>query len=465
MKTLQMKINIPGDADREIRSICSTLKSVGHECFIVGGSVRDLILGREAGDFDLATDATPEKVTRLFKRVIPTGIKHGTVSLLFGQRQYEITTYRADGTYLDGRRPEEVRYAKTLEEDVRRRDFTVNGLAYDIERGEVIDHPGGLEDMERRLIRTIGDPVERFSEDGLRPYRACRLAARLGFTIDADTFEAIGKTLGIASMVSMERVRDELMKLLGAGTPSVGLEYMRTSGLMDLFLPELSACHGLMQNRFHLYDIYYHSLYSCDAAPVDEPVLRLGSLLHDLGKVPTRREGTDGDYTFYNHEVIGARMAKKIMRRLKFSNEDTDRVANLVVNHMFHYTDEWTDGAVRRFMRKVGMENLEDLLAIRMADRRGNGLRDGMPQPIKELKKRIAKIIEDANAITVKDLDINGHIIMEEFSVQPGRIIGCILAELLELVLDHPELNTRETLVEKAREIYNELKDREEFRR
>ena len=266
-------------------------------------------------------------------------------------------------------------------------------------------------------------------------------------------------------MVSMERVRDELIKLLEADVPSIGFERMRESGLMGLFLPELAAGYGLVQNKYHLYDIYYHSIYSCDAAPKNDPVLRLASLLHDLGKVPTRRPAEGGEYTFYNHEVIGARIARRVMKRLKFSNEEIERVTNMVVNHMFHYTDEWTDGAVRRFMRKVGVENLKDILEIRMADRRGNGMRDGIPQPIRELLRRIDRVIEAENAITVRDLDIDGHVVMEEFDVKPGPIIGHILNELLELVLDDPEMNTRPGLLEKARAIYVQVKDDERFRR
>jgi poly(A) polymerase/tRNA nucleotidyltransferase (CCA-adding enzyme) len=240
---------------------------------------------------------------------------------------------------------------------------------------------------------------------------------------------------------------------------------MRESGLLGLFLPELAASHGMTQNKYHLHDIYYHSIYSCDAAPGKDPVLRLASLLHDLGKVPTRRAAEDGEHTFYNHEVIGARIARRVMKRLKFSNEEIERVTNLVVNHMFHYTDEWTDGAVRRFMRKVGVENLKDILEIRMADRRGNGMRDGMPQPIRELLRRIDRVIEAENAITVRDLDIDGYALMDEFGVKPGPVIGHILNELLEVVLDSPELNTRETLLAKAREIYELAKDDERFRR
>jgi len=435
-----------------VQMIVRTFAEKGFECYLVGGSVRDLCMGSGVEDFDFATNARPEEMMRLFRRVIPTGIKHGTVTLLFGDRPYEVTTYRSDGKYLDGRRPESVSFSKTLEEDVLRRDFTINGLAYDLEKEEVIDYVGGLDDIDARIIRTIGDPHERFGEDGLRPYRACRFAAKLEFTMEEKTFHAITDALDIARCVSAERVRDELVKLLESRRPSVGLEYMRKSGLMDLFLPELARCYGIEQNKYHLYDIYYHSVYSCDAASPGNRVVRLAALLHDIGKVATKREGEDGDSTFYNHEVLGARMARKILTRLRFSNEDVERVTNLIVNHMFHYTDDWTDGAVRRFMRKVSLENLDDLFLVRLADREGNGMRGGLPAPITRLKQRIEKVIEDQNAITVRDLDINGYVVMEEFNLKPGPVIGKLLNHLLEIVLDLPEMNTREVLLEKARE-------------
>lgn len=457
--TTPTRIELPANAAQDIRAIVRAIVESGHECYLVGGSVRDLILGRPVYDFDFATDAHPTVVTKLFRRTVPTGIKHGTVTVLIRDRAYEVTTYRADGTYLDGRRPESVTFSKTLREDVARRDFTINGLAYDVLREEIIDYVEGLEDLARRSIRTIGDPLARFTEDGLRPFRACRFAAALEFGIEPETLDAIPQTLEVARLVAVERVRDELMKMLAAPRPSVGLEYLRVSGLMDLVLPELARCHGVSQNKYHVYDVYYHSLYSCDAAPAERPVIRLAALLHDLGKIPTRRAGDDGEATFYNHEVVGTRMAKAVMKRLKFPAEDIQKVANLVNNHMFHYTDEWTDGAVRRFMRKVDLENLEDLFALRLADRRGNGQRDGLPAPIRELMRRIDTVIEEENAIKVTDLDINGHVIMQEFGVAPGPIIGKILNELLELVLDDPALNARDVLVERARGIFARLRE------
>lgn len=451
------KINIPEAIKTDISGIADKLIKNGYECYLVGGSVRDLLLGIPVFDYDFATNARPEEVVKLFKRVIPTGIKHGTVTVLTKTNQFEITTYRCDGKYINGRRPEKVSFSDTLEEDVGRRDFTINGLACDTESGEIIDIVGGLDDLEKGTVRTIGDPVERFREDGLRPYRACRLASRLGFTIEGETFKAISRTLDVAALVSAERVRDEIMKIVETEKPSVGFEYMRESGLMALSLPELLECYGVTQNKYHVYDIYYHSLYSCDSIPGEDKLIKLAALLHDIGKVPTRKVGDDGDYTFYNHEVVGARIVRKIMKRLRFSNETIKKVNNLILNHMFHYIPEWTDGAIRRFMRKVGVENLEDLFLLRLADRRGNGQRDGLPAPILELNRRINDVIEKDSALTVKDLDIDGYLIMNELNILPGPVIGKILNSLLEMVLDDPALNSRETLLEKARDIYKEI--------
>ncbi|HPS85449.1 MAG TPA: CCA tRNA nucleotidyltransferase [Spirochaetota bacterium] len=462
MKINNMKIKdlkIPEDFYGRLSEFVNTFYKNGFECYLIGGCVRDLILGYEIYDYDFATNARPEQVMKMFKRVIPTGIKHGTVTVLVKGLEFEVTTFRSDGKYLDGRRPEIVHYAESLDEDVMRRDFTINGMAYDLKKDEVIDHVGGMDDLNKGIIRTIGDPLARFSEDGLRTFRACRFAAKLGFIIEEKTFEAIGETLNISAMVSAERVRDELMKLLNSGLPSIGFECMRKSGLLKLWLPELDSCYEIDQNKFHVHDIYYHSLYSCDAAPADKPLIRLSALLHDVGKVSTRRVGDDGDYTFYNHEVIGARLVRKILKRLKFSNIEIETVNNLVINHMFHYTDDWSDGAVRRFMRKVGVENIPDLFVLREADRIGNGSRSGLPEPIMKLQSRIDKVIEAENAITVRDLNIDGNVIMEKFGLNPGPVIGRILHELLEIVLDHPDMNTGEILQEKSVEIYNTLKN------
>jgi len=455
-------LNIPERIRKPLKEFTGTFEKSGFDCYLVGGCVRDILLGHDTYDYDFATNARPEQVMKLFRRVAPTGIKHGTVTVLFSGMEFEVTTYRSDGKYLDGRRPESISFSDTLQEDVLRRDFTINGLAYDMKRDEIIDLVGGMDDLDRGIIRTIGSPLDRFGEDGLRTYRACRFSAKLGFEIEVSTFNAISETLDVAEKVSAERIREELMKLLAADTPSKGFEYMRRSGLLKLALPELDACYEVEQNRFHAYDIYYHSLYSCDAAPKEKPLVRLAALLHDIGKVSTRKQAEDSEYTFYNHEVIGARMVRKLMKRLKFSNTEMEIVNNLVINHMFHYTDDWSDGAVRRFMRKVGVENIPDLFELREADRIGNGTRTGLPEPIKKLQERIDAVIEAENAITVRDLKINGNIIMDKFDLKPGPLIGRILHDLLEMVLDEPEMNREDILVEKADEIFLSLKNEAE---
>jgi len=438
--------------EKKIEQIIKTFHQNNFECFLIGGSVRDLLLNMDVYDYDFATNARPEEILPLFKKVIPTGIKHGTVSVLLEGTSFEVTTYRADGKYLDGRRPESISFSKTLEEDVKRRDFTINGLAYDLVNKEIIDYVQGIEDLDKKIIKTIGNPLERFSEDGLRCYRACRLAAKLNFKIEEQTSSSISQTIPIAKKVAIERIRDEFKKTLEAETPSLGIEALRKFGLLKTFLPELASCYQVFQNKYHLYDVYYHSLYSCDAAPANFWYLRLAALFHDIGKPITKHSKKEGENTFYNHEVVGAKITRRIMRRLKFSNEEISKVNNLVINHMFHYTDDWTDGAVRRFIKKVGLENINDLFLLRLADRKGNGSREGFPLPIKRLQERIKKIIAEENALSVRDLKIDGTLIMNHFGLKPGRIIGEVLKFLLDLVLDNPELNKEQVLLEKSQD-------------
>jgi tRNA nucleotidyltransferase (CCA-adding enzyme) len=437
--------------------ITNTLKSAGYECYMVGGAVRDMVLGLPAYDIDLATNARPNQITALFNHVIPTGIKHGTVTVLLKKQPFEITTYRSDGKYIDGRRPEEVYFSDTLEEDIIRRDFTINGLAYNTHTNELIDLVDGVNDIKAKIIRTIHNPMDRLSEDGLRSYRACRFAAKLGFEIHEETLEAMSQTVQISAKVSVERVRDEIIKMMSAEKPSIGIEYLRKTGLLKLCLPELDAAYEVTQNKYHAFDVYHHCIYACDAAAAHDPILRFATLLHDIGKVPCRGIGEDGDYTFYNHEIVGSRMLKILMKRLKFSNDEIQRATHLVKNHMFYYTPDWSDGAVRRFVRKVGEENLTDLLKLRAADREGNGSRKGLSQPVFELQKRITKVQEEDSAFSVRDLKINGREIMNELEIGEGRLIGEILNQLLELVLDAPELNSRDSLLEEARKYINSL--------
>ena len=435
-----------------VHHIAQELNHHGFQAWVVGGSIRDLLIGRPAYDHDIATDATPEQVMDIFPRTVPTGIKHGTVTVLSNNRSVEITTFRSDSTYSDARHPDKVTFAKTIDEDLSRRDFTMNGIAYNPITRDLIDPFDGREDIRNKTIRTIGEAVDRFSEDGLRPFRACRLASQLDFSIEEKTFKAITTCLEKASKVSVERIRDEFIKIIESPKPSLGIELMRKSGLLEIFLPELLTGYEVDQNIYHRYDVYYHNLYSCDAADPGDYRIRLAALFHDIGKFHAKKEIEKTDKgkksVFYNHEIIGAAITKRIMRRLKFSNHDIKMVTHLIRNHMFHYTNLWTDGAVRRFMRKVGLDNLNALFELRRADRIGNGLKQGNSRAVQNLKRRIQLIIEKENAITVKDLAIDGNDVMEHFNLKPGPIIGAILNHLLEEILDNPEKNDRETLLQ-----------------
>jgi poly(A) polymerase/tRNA nucleotidyltransferase (CCA-adding enzyme) len=372
-------------------------------------------------------------------------LEHGTVLVLFQNEEFEVTTFRnADNSF-----------ANTIEEDLLCRDFTINAFAYDISNGKIIDLFDGKKDLKNKIIRAVENPTARIQEDPLRMLRACRFAAVLDFNIDEQTTQAIKENVKLIENVSAERIRDELCKLMKAVKPSCGLELMRTTGLMDIILPELMEGFGFEQNRFHKYDVYYHNIYSCDNAPADNLQVRIAALLHDVAKPRTSHEKANDDgNSFYNHEIIGSRMAGRILKRLKFSTAEISHIKHLIKHHMFYYTKEWTDGAVRRFIRNVEPENLEDLFLLRDADRNGNGSKIGIPKAFIDFQEKIREIMEIDSALKVTDLDINGKDLMENLNMKQGPIIGEVLNYLLELVLDEPELNVHETLMEKAKEYY-----------
>jgi tRNA nucleotidyltransferase (CCA-adding enzyme) len=449
----------------EVLAVCRRLRGKGYEAHLVGGGVRDMLLGRKPADFDVATDARPEEVRELFGATfaIPTGIKHGTVTVLTGHaehRHVEVTTFRGEGVYLDGRRPSSVTYVKSLRDDLARRDFTMNAVAYDPIDDRLTDLFDGQGDLARRLIRAVGDPLERFTEDGLRPMRAVRQAAQLGFAIEPATHAAIPRALEVVRKVSAERIRDELLKLLASPQPSRGLELMRETGLLGEVLPELLEGVGCTQNRFHKHDVYGHTLSVVDATEGDA-IVRLGALLHDVGKPRARqpREGAPGEYSFFKHEYVGREMADAICRRLKLPNADRDRVVGMVAHHMFFYKPEWTDGAVRRFVRDVGGgEALDALFALRKGDVAGRGFGEDPEREIGELQRRIADVAAGDAALRVTDLKINGGDVMRLLGLPPGREIGQILEKLLELVIDDASLNDRERLEALLPRVLDELR-------
>jgi tRNA nucleotidyltransferase (CCA-adding enzyme) len=445
-----MSDQIPAD----VRALARRLHDAGFQAHLVGGGVRDMLLGRPPADFDLATDARPEKVLEIFGRsfAIPTGLQHGTVTVLSGsdpatRRSVEVTTFRGEGAYLDGRRPSSVTYVSTLDEDLSRRDFTMNAIALEPVTGAIADPFDGRADLARKLIRAVGDPLARFREDGLRPMRAVRQAAQLGFEIESATLDAIAPTLDVFRKVSAERVRDELLKLLASPRPSVGLALMHRTGLLGEVLPELLEGVGCAQNRYHKHDVFGHTLAVVDATRGDA-IVRLGALLHDVGKPRARqpREGAPGEYSFFNHEYVGKDMADAIGRRLKLSTADRARVVAMVEHHMFFYKPEWSDGTVRRFVKRVGADALGALFALREGDVLGRGFDEDPERELGELKRRIAEVAASDAALRVTDLAINGQDVMRVLGVPPGREIGVVLERLLELVLDDPSLNTRETL-------------------
>ena len=332
-----------------LKKMNSIIQDAGFEAYLVGGAVRDMIRGKAASDWDLATNAQPEQVISIFHKVIPTGIAHGTVTVLFMGHSIEVTTYRTEADYSDGRHPDSVNYAGTIEEDLSRRDFTMNAIAASLDDGSLVDPFGGQKDIKEKCIRTVGNPHDRFSEDGLRPIRAIRFATQLGFTIAPETLDAIPASLEKTAGISVERFRDEFIKIIKSPEPSVGLKLLEETGILKIFIPELLSCKGVKQadcRGFHQFDVLTHLYYACDGAPAHKELVRLAALLHDIGKPQAKRTGSlpDGQpiLTFYNHEKYSEAMSLNLMTRLKFSKAEIGTVCHLVKHHMFHYESNWS---------------------------------------------------------------------------------------------------------------------------
>jgi poly(A) polymerase/tRNA nucleotidyltransferase (CCA-adding enzyme) len=445
----------PSRVPSAISQVLRRLRSAGFQAYLVGGSVRDLMRGVTVSDWDVATSARPEAMTKLFPAAIPTGIKHGTVTVPTAAGPCEVTTFRVEYGYTDARHPDRVEFVADVEADLSRRDFTVNAIAWDPEAGREVDPFGGRADLMSRRIRAVGNPRERIAEDGLRAVRAARFAATLEFDVEESTFDALTEAANGVARVAVERIRDELNKLLAARIPSRGLEVLRRSGLLEGILPELAACVAVPQNRYHAYDVYFHTLYTVDAAPPEKPVVRLAALFHDVGKPLTRVERENGDATFYNHQFESARLAEEAMTRLRYGRETTERVVHLVRHHMFDYKPEWTDAAVRRFVQNVGVENIADLFDLRIADNVGNGLKTGFPHYLEEFRTRIDGVLAARQALSLQDLDVNGEDVMRELNLEPGPRVGSVLNWLLEQVVEEPSLNERRRLLRRAREAFS----------
>lgn len=426
---------------------------------LVGGAVRDELLGRPHADWDLATALLPEAVMARARtaglRVIPTGLQHGTVTVILDGEPVEITTFRSDGDYRDGRRPESVRLGVSLVEDLARRDFTINAMAQPLEGGGLVDPHGGQSDLREGVVRAVGDPLQRFAEDGLRPLRACRFAAQLGFRIEAATLAAIPARLEVARKVAVERVFVELTKLLAGSHPEIGLERLRESGLLGLWLPELVPMKNCGQNRHHRFDVWDHTLEVVRLAPPD-PALRWAALLHDSGKPGTWTKEEGEDVHFYGHEARSLEIAGAILDRLKAGHALVKEVQALVRHHGTHPEPAWSDGACRRFLKRLADDGLalERWAVFRLADQRAKGIEDPEREPRHQaVVSRLEALAAARPPLTARDLALDGDALMALAGRKGGPWLGALQGQLLEGVLEDPARNTRETLELMAREM------------
>ena len=455
----------------EVKFVIEKLKENNFEAYIVGGCVRDFLRGVEPEDWDVATNARPEEIQKIFPKSFYSN-QFFTVTVQTGSenprlKEIEITTYRKEAKYTDKRHPDEVKFAKTIEEDLARRDFTVNALAVEIARVQpvqlkIIDLFGGQEDLENKIIRAVGKPEERFSEDALRLMRAVRFSITLGenWKIEEKTAQAIKKNAAWLQAISKERIRDELIKIIMSERATEGIELLRKLDLLRYILPELEEGYQVSQNKHHIYECYDHYLRSLDYAAKKNfnKYVRLAALFHDIGKPRTKR-GEGPDATFYGHEIVGAKMTAQILNRLKFPKKDIEKIAKLVRYHLFYYNvDEVSDSSVRRLVRQVGLESMEELLQVRMADRIGSGVPKAEPYKLRHLKYVIEKVNRDP--ISVKMLKVNGNDVMRILNVPPSPQVGQILDVLLGYVLETPEKNKKEFL-EKETKKSGKLSDEE----
>jgi len=448
----------------EVIEVFLKIKMANFEVFLIGGCVRDIILKRKPKDWDLTTNAKPEDIIKIFKERSFYENKFGTVSVKTESNDpslkiIEVTPYRIESKYSDFRHPDEVIFVSSLAEDVKRRDFTINALALDIE-GNIYDYVDGLEDLKNKIIKAVGDPYERFKEDPLRMIRAVRFATELQFEIEKKSKEAIINLASFLEKISKERIRDELIKIIELKDGARGVKMLTSLGLNKYIIPELDEGLGVGQNKHHIYDVYEHNLKSLEyAIEKNFPLyLRFAALLHDIGK-PRTKVGEGPNCTFYGHQVVGAKMTKEILERLKFPKDFIKKVSNLVYYHMFYYNvGQVTEKGVRRFINRVGIENIDDLLKLREADRIGSGVKKAFPYRLRHLKYMIEKVLQEP--ITPKMLKIKGNDLIESLKLDPGPRIGMILKILLDKVLDDPNLNEKEKLIEEAKKL-NSLTDEE----
>ncbi len=437
-----MKIQMP----KQVLYILKIINENGYEAFIVGGCVRDSLLGKLPEDWDITTNAKPEMIIKIFKNkgysVIPTGLKHGTVTLLIDGEHYEITTYRVDGEYKDSRRPSSVEFALNIKEDLSRRDFTINSMAYNDFHG-LVDYFDGYKDLTKKSINAVGDPNKRFKEDALRMMRGIRFSAQLGFKLETETKIAILDNVHLLEKISKERIRDEFSKIIVTQNPSKYILEMLSMNLMKYIIPELYECVEFKQhNPHHDKDVLNHILSVVDNTEGDL-ILRLSALFHDIGKPHSFTIDEKGIGHFYSHHLVSTSIAKKAMKRLRYDKKTIDVVSTLVKEHMSKFEVFSTKG-IKRFINRVGVENLDRLFKLQMADTSGSANKDN--SKVLELKDEVEKVLSQKQPLLKKDMEISGYDLIQ-LGIPEGKEIGRILNELLEEVLENPELNTKEKLI------------------
>lgn len=445
-----MKIILPKD----VEYIIDTLNKNSFSAYAVGGCIRDMLMHREPKDWDITTSALPEDISQIFATTIPTGIKHGTITVVINKTSYEVTTFRIDGKYSDNRHPDEVIFSNSLYEDLGRRDFTINSMAYNHTEG-LQDPFNGEKDLRNKLICSVGNPDLRFNEDSLRMLRAIRFSTELNFQIDKNTADSIKKNYLLIKNVSMERIRDEISKILLSNTPSIGFHELNNTGLLKIILPELSICVGFSQlNPHHHKDIFEHIMLVVDNSP-NNLIVRIAALLHDIGKPNCFTIDKNGIGHFYMHPMESARISQEILKRLKFDNNTIKTVYTLIKEHMVNKNNLKLP-AIKKFINRVGIDNLEYLFDLQIADIKGHKPPHDFSY-VTNLKNSVKEVLNRKDPLSLKDLAIDGNDLMN-IGYPKGAIMGSILKELLELVIKKPELNKKEILIDKANKKLDILK-------
>lgn len=447
-----MKINIP----EKVKYIIDTYYENDYEAFMVGGCVRDALLGLQPKDFDITTSAMPNVTEALFYKTVPTGIKHGTITVIVDKENFEVTTYRTEGNYIDNRHPESVEFVTNIREDLSRRDFTINAFAYNDREG-LIDYFNGLHDLNNKIIRAVGDADKRFKEDALRMLRAIRFSTQLGFSIEDNTYKAIKNNSTLIKNISNERIKDELCKILISPNPSLGIKMLQETNILEIILPEVNDLveYTPLCNN-HNRNVFAHTLKVINNT-YSNLTLRLAALFHDIGKINTIKALPNGHHYFPGHSEEGAKMVINVLKRLKFDNVTIKNISNLIRYHLVLNVDYMpTDGEIKRLINNVGKENIFILFNLQRADI--NSLWDPVPflKKVDFMEERTKFILDNNEPLSLKDLSIDGAALINELNIKPGKEIGVILNKLLDSVLDDKNLNIKEQLIKLAKEYIEE---------